>query len=1143
MKKTKKRLLLVLMSLIVGNFMLLAQAQRTITGVVTDNAGKPIPSATIIVKGSSESSVSDGEGRYSIRVSKPNAILVISSVGSKTKEYKVGSDNNVTILLDAEVANLDDVVVTALGIKKEKKKLGYAVTEIKGAEVAKGNELNPINALTGKVAGLSVDQTASGSFGSARIQIRGNSTLRQNNQPIFVVDGVIIENASVTGGKDFGNDIKNLNAEDFETVSVLKGSSAAALYGSRAINGVILITTKKGKASKGIGVTISQSSTLHNPYAGPEFQNEFGGGREPRFTDGNLIGYKPEDNRRSTVFPTNGAGEPFIQEHQGKELENWGPKFNGQQVRNYDGTMTNWLAQPNNFLDAFQNGKQSRTNVAISGGNEKSTFRFSYTNEGQTGLVMGNKANKNGFNLRVTHEIAKWLSTDLSMDYTQTEVKNPQNLSQDGAYASFSGNNFGKAFSWVIPRNYDTKYWMQRDKYVSQVYGGMANMYDPSEPNHAINPDLWWYFFENNYTQNEQMLRSRVSLTATLTPWAKFVVEANISNNNFEREDKELGMGRGFTGGRYGRGNGQRHSEYLKGMFLFDKKLTNDLTISGNIGGEIQRYQNSNTDASTSGGLLYPGSYYLNNSIGPVNGAGGISYKKGVNSIYASADLEYKSQLFLNLSWRGDQSSSLMKLDGTGNYSYSYPAVSASWLFSETFQLPKFISYAKLRGNVAALGNDADPFIINPGYRFVLPQLTVPGGTLPLATFNSGVSVDPNLKPERKIAQEIGLEMRFLKNRIGFELNLYKDNTYDQILDISSPIESGLGGLKINAGNIQNKGIEFTIDGSPLKGKNFTWNTSFNIARNKNLIVDLYSGRNEYPLGGGTFDADAWAIVGKSYGIIRSNGAIDRFQAKDANGNNIADPRNGMAILANRDNARYAYPKRTDKPTEVGDMNAKFRFGFSNTLTYKNFSLDVMIDGKMGGDIAYSAYRFGTHTGVFPNTLAGRDAAHGGVTWTTKFNDAGNGVFQTYDDGILPEGVFAAGTKAAQPNGTTVDVGGMTFKEAYDKGYVEPTHASGYYYRYGSSSTGVADYWILENSYISLRQIALAYSLPSKYASKMKAQAVNFSLACRNVLYLYNSLPYNFNPAAYNSTSTSAIGESGFMPMVRSFTASLVLTF
>ena len=497
---------------------------KPIRGNIKNAEGNPVAGASVLVRGTSRGTSTDENGNFSIDANDGD-VLVVSAVGFTTYELTIGAESSYTVQLQEANTALSEVVVTALGVSKEKRKLGFAVTEIKGAEVSRANELNPINALTGKVAGVSIDQTASGSFGSARIQIRGNSTLRQNNQPIFVIDGVIIENAPVTGNRDFGNDIKNLNAEDFETVSILKGSSAAALYGSRAINGVILITTKKGRAQKGIGVTVSQSATIHNPYAGPDFQNEFGGGREPRFTDGTLIGYKPEDNRRSPVFPTNAAGEPFIQQHQGKELENWGPRFNGQQVRNYDGEWTNWVAQPDNFLDAFRNGNQTRTNVAISGGNEKSTFRFSYTNEGQRGLVAGNRADKNGFNLRATHQIAKFLSTDISVDYTQTKIRNPQNLSQDDA---FSGNNFGKAFTWVIPRNYDTKYWMQREKYISQVYGGMPNMSDPTEPNHAINPDLWFYLFENNYTQDEQMLRARVSLTATITKWARFVVETNL---------------------------------------------------------------------------------------------------------------------------------------------------------------------------------------------------------------------------------------------------------------------------------------------------------------------------------------------------------------------------------------------------------------------------------------------------------------------------------------------------------------------------------------------------------------------------------------------------------------------------------------
>ena len=1109
-----------------------AMAQQSVSGTVVSGAdGQGMPGVTVSEKGTTQGTLTDVDGKFTLKVTSGKSTLSFSFVGMKSVEEVVNNRTVINVKMTSLEIGLEEVVVTALGRTKESKKLGFSTAQVSGAELAMTQQVNPVNALQGKVAGVQIDQGAAGPFGSSRILIRGNSTLGTNNQPIFVVDGVIVENSAVTGGRDFGNDLKNLNSEDFESVSVLKGSAAAALYGSRAINGVILVTTKKGKKTDGIGVDVSQSYMSYNPYKGPDFQNEFGGGTVGDFfTDTRDPNYLPTQRWTTKIFPVDPTThDPYIDRQIGRELENWGPKFANQKVRNYDGTWTEYKAQPNNFLDAFKNGMMNTTNVAFQGATDKTTFRFSYTREDQQGIIAQNSLLKNGFNLRATHELTKWLSADVSIDYTETDNTNPQNLSTDD---SFAGNNYGHAFTWVLPRNYDTKYWMQRSKYVSS-FGGTPNANNPLETNKIFVPEFWFNLYENKVTQKDRTVRGRFAVTAKLSKFSNLIVEGNLNNIYGEYENKELGKGPGFDGGSYTINNSKRESNFLKWMLTFnDIKLSDSFKFNGFVGGEAQNTKRSFTQGSTAGGLLIPGNFFIANSKNPASVSGGINYNKKFNSVYASADFEYKNQLFLNTTWRGDWSSALTYKDGTGNNFYNYPAASLSWIFTETFKLPEVISFGKLRTNIAALGKDTDPFLINPGYKF-LGNATGEIGSPSTAGFSSSATLTPNLKPERKIAKEIGAEMRFLKNRVGFELSLYQDNTYNQIIDISTPAESGVSGIKINAGDIQNKGVEITIDGTPVKTKDFQWNARLTYSRNRNMINSLYEGRTEYALGGGAAETSAWAIVGKSYGVIRSTIAAERY----TNTANASDPKNGMAVLNWRGDARTAFPKRSNQWKTLGDINAKFRGGFSNDFTYKNWSLNVLIDAKVGGDMVLASYRFGTHTGVLPNTLKGRDAQHGGITWTSKYDGI------TYDDGLIVDGVFAPGQTITQADNTSAQVGGMTFKEAYDQGLVEPSHAPQFYYRYGSSSTGVADYWVKESTWVSLRQVALSYTLPKSISAKAKMSSVVVSLIGRDLLYLYNSLPYNFNPASLNSSSTAAVGELGFLPMMRSLGGSIKVSF
>lgn len=1105
---------------------------KKVTGRVKAADGSSIPGVTVTVKGTAKGTTTNADGFFEIEAEE-GAVLVFTAIGFATQEQAIGAGSNYDMVLQESKRELSEVVVTALGQRKEKRALGYTVSEVKGAELAATNEVNPINALQGKAPGINIDQGSGGLFGNSRILLRGNSTLSLNNQPIFVIDGVIMENDAFDGkGRDFGNDLKNLNMEEFESVSVLKGSAAAALYGARAVNGVVLITSKKGRTKKGWGVSLSQSINIQDPYRGPDFQNEYGGGTVGAFfTDTRDPGYGPGTNWQTKVFPTNAAGEPYIDPQKNRELENWGPKFANQKVRNYDGTWTEYKAAPNNYLDAFQTGVGYLTNLALDGATDKSSFRLSYSRNQAEGINFRNKMNKNAFTLRATHNLTSFITLDAGADYTSLKGENPPQLGL---------NNY----IWIFPRNYDTKYWMQRSKYTSTL-GGVPKVYDPNETNFVPGADYWFRIFENDYLQDEQMFRGRLAVNAKLTSWLNLQLEGNFSNIAIKNETKELGQGFDFkgedntSGGKYGLGHSQKRAWFMKWMGVVNKQLSKDLSLSGYIGGETQRYYTTYNYDETDGGLIFPGNYFLSNSKRLPIATGGVKNRKTINSIYGSADLAWRDQLFMQATWRGDWSSALTYSSGLGNNFFSYPAVSLSWIFTETFQLPAFISFGKLRGNVAWLGGDIDPFVLNPGFQ-LRGFSQANGGNNPMLTYllnaqGQTYTVDKNLKPRRKRSYEGGLDLRFMKDRLGIDFTVYKDNTFDQGILIPAAAESGVNSQLINAGNIQNKGVEISLTGTPVQTKNFNWNSTLTFTRNRNKIIELYGDNEYYALdeeGLGANDQIPYAKVGGAYGVIRTRIHSKPYQAFDANGKPVDHPNNGKTVLAWRSDARAAFPQRSNEWMDVGDINPDFRSSFDNTFRYKNISLNVLFDAKIGGDMVMHSMRYGTHTGIFKSSLQGRDASHGGISWTSKYpNDLG-----TYDDGIIPDGVFDNGQTIEQPDGSQVDVSGMMFREAYDKGYVEPTHLPQYMYRYGSFSTAVGDYWVVENSWISLRQIALSYTLPVSVAEKLRLNNLQVSILGRDLGYLYNTLPNNFNPAANNSNRTSVNKEEGFVPpMTRSF--------
>lgn len=1111
--------------------------EMNVTGVVTDSKGEPLPGVNIVIEGTTIGAVTDMNGRYSLKVPGESSVLVFSYIGFLTEKVEVGSRRTIDLKMVEDVQNLQEVVVTALGIKRETKKLGYAVTEVKGEDVAKANTVNPIASLQGKAAGLSIGGSDGGLFGAYKIGIRGVSTLKNNNQPIFVVDGVILNN-EISGdsewsssSNDWGNQLKNLNPDDFESVSILKGSASTALYGSRGLNGAVIITTKNAKKSKGLGVSISQTTGMDYVYRTPDFQNDFG--------IGGLAGYidygKKDANGSFYAFDTkqfyyktiDGAEVASIQDHPWGGLS-WGPRFDGRPILDYDGKMTTWRSYEDNMKDAYNIGFNTNTNVTVTGGNETTNFYFSESYQKRTGIYPGNTFARNSILLKGAHQLSKRISVEGSVNYVQSSPENP---------AGDLGQFF---FDGTFERSYNTKYY--KDKYTADHGGVPSNSYNDalgSVPGTSV-----WFGINNNHSRKtERNIRPILKVTAEVAPWLRLTAEGNMNIYSVEEEVKDLGQGYKNEGGYYRLGHSNLQQQ--TGKFIADlHKTFGNISQNLIIGGEYFHTKNTFTRSWTDGGFIVPGEFFLNNSKKKIQTEGGVNGEKVLSSFYFLYNTGWKEQLFIDITGRNDWSSALVYANGKGTYSYFYPSVSASWLFNQTLQLPSWVSFGKVRLSWAQVGNDTNPYTINSGYN--VGQLLSGNDYIYTNSYNR-MLIDPNLRPERKTSYEVGADIRFFSNRLGLDLTLYKENTRDQIVDIPAPLESGASGQLINAGNIENRGIEIALNTTPVSTQNFRWDLNFIYTKNQNKIISLHEDVGEYKkLEGdpayGNYRIGSVAYIGGEYGVLLSDALPEIYQALDAQGNKIDHPNNGKKVLIWNGVRKGAYYKRSGKIQKVGTMLPDLEGSVSNNFTFKNISLNVLVDMRFGGKIASYSNRYGTAYGYLKNSLYARDAANGGETWTSQYNESKG---QSFDDGVIPDGVFATGTMVTTPTGESVNVGGMSYLEAYNKGYVEPTHASYWTYRNYSWGTGIVDdSWVSEVNYVALRHVSIGYNVPQKFASKLRLNNVYVGVDGHNLGYLYNSLPNHLNPESTRGNSSSySYFERVLSPYVASYTFTVKLNF
>jgi len=1105
-----------------------AYAQQNVTGKVTDQDGAGIPGVSIIEKGTSHGTITNIDGEYSINVP-ADATLLFSFVGMKNVEEMVNNRSVIDVTMEVDEVGIDEVVVTALGMKREVKALGYAMTEVDGQEIASVNTVSPVLALQGKSAGLSIGASDGGLAGNNKIQIRGVSVLNSNNnQPIFVIDGVIVENgisnasADWSGNaNDFGSILKNLNPDDYESVSVLKGAAATALYGSRGINGAIVIKTKDGKGQRGLGVKVTQSVGFDHVYAIPDLQYEYGPG-----TLAGYVGYGEKDeNGNYYRFDVN---QVYTREVDGQQVMTkignpngdgflWGPKYDGRPIEDYDGVIRKYEGYPNAMLDAFDTGVSSNTAVALSGANEKGSFYLSNSYNYREGTSPTNEFDRYSLLFKGSYNLAKWLHADASVSFTDSKVTNPGNdLASSYVFSSWAG--------W-----YDTKRWRKREVWQAPHGGTPSNAYGDEYANVPGNA-TWFHYYLDLQVRKEQVTRPIVRLTADLADWISVTAEANTNIYTIFYENKDLGNGYAMEGGGYELRHDRDISRTGKLLFNLNKEF-GDFDVSALIGGEMWDQTKSYTRTWTAGGLIVPGKFYMANSKQTLNTSAGISGTKQINSVYFLGSVSWRDQVYLDITGRNDWSSALVYTDGTGNYSYFYPSVSGSWIFTETFDMPGIFSFGKLRASWAQVGNDTSPYSINQGYG--LGNWETESGNIYLNT-KSTTLVDPNIKPERKNSIEVGLDIRLFNNRLSADIAYYNEAITEQISTIPLPSASGLSSMLTNVGTLTNKGFELTLGFTPVQTNNFTWESTFNYWNNTTIVSDLVDEVGEYKsLAGyvnyGNFRVGSVAFEDGEYGVLMS----DTKPLEDENGNKILTWRSGQhsAVLT-----------RSYEVQEVGKINPDFEGSWDNTFRYKNLSLSVLLDARFGGHIASFNNKYGTAYGMMETSLYHRDEENGGITWTSQYPDSQG---QTFHDGVIPDGVFADGQEVVTPAGATVNVGGMSYQEAYEKGYVEPTHASIWTYFNSAWSSGVVnDNWFNEVKYIALRNISVGYTLPRSLAQKIKAQNLYVSLNARNLGYLYNSLPNNLNPESFRGTSSSAsYYERSFTPYTATYTMSLSIDF
>lgn len=898
---------------------------RTITGVVTSAAGVAQPGASVVVKGKANGAATDVNGKFSINVPAGAVTLVVSNVGFTPQEKTVAANvSEMNFSLAEAKGDLEAVVVTALGITRQKKTLVYATQSVKPTELIEARDANNvINSLSGKVANAVITQGSGGPGSGARIVLRGNRSIQGSNNALIVVDGVPINNnTNGTGTSDFGSvqgsdGASNINPDDIESVTVLRGASAAALYGSQAGNGVLVITTKKGKKDR-LSVTLNSGIASESVFALPEFQNTYG---------------------QIIVNDTLRSGE------------SWGPKMTGQNVINHLLQPSTYTPQPNNVRDLFRNGLSFNNSIGISGGNDKMQTYLSYTNNSIQGIIPKNDLMRHTVNLRITNQIGSRFSTDAKVTYVNQEIKNRPRTGEENAPVIDIYN---------LPRNMSTADAMNYAE-MSNV-GVLAPTPFPSTLS-SIYQNPYWTLNQTSINEKRDRVIGFLNAKFKITDWLALSGRVNI-DKTFDRGDNSIAQGTilwGKGGGDYLKNNITVTEKWMDVMLEGNNKISESFKVDYRVGAIIQDSK-YDADFASAGGLNVTNKFSLN--FGKALKLTSDFSEIQTQSVFGQTNFSFKDKIFLDLSIRNDWDSRL-----PSPHSFTYPSAGLSAILSDLLTLPHTLSFLKANINYAEVGNGGKFGLLKSVYNYgqgAGDGFLQRSATLPI----------PGLKPEIVKNLEFGIEARFLQNRIGFTATYYKSNSFNQLLQVNLPVATGYANKYINAGNIQNKGFEFVVNGSPLQNKNFKWDVTLNVAMNRSKVVELSDQIKIFYLGGG-YGRSATPVVeeGKAYGDL-----IAYTWATDGKGKYVVDANTGKPVL-------------TQDRQYIGNYNPKATVGFTNSFEYKGFSLRVLVDGRFGGTMVSGTEMNLAFSGIPKVTESFRDG-----NWSLGGVDAnGSPVSKTID--------------------------------------------------------------------------------------------------------------------------------------------------
>ena len=1029
-------------------------AARLLKGRVVDTSNDPIIGASVMVKNAKEGTVTNMEGKFSLNVA-PSATLVVSYIGFVTQEVKADTQKGeMTITLKEDTKRLGEVVVTALGIKRDRKALGYSLGEVSGKELQKAKEPNVINSLAGKVAGLTVSQTATGPSGSTRVILRGSTELTGNNQPLYVIDGVPMDNTNFDssdqwGGYDLGDGISSINPDDIENISVLKGPAASALYGSRASHGVILITTKKADAKKDFSVELNSTTTIEKQLTKwDDVQYEFGQGADGKIS---LTDDRFSSNR------------------------NWGPRIDpGLMMTYFDGVARPYVIIKDNIDGFFRTGVNTTNSLIVNKKTGKTGVRITYTDMRDKDLIPKTHMARNTLNLRTNTTITKFLDLDFKVTYTHEGVKNRPAVADHRANIAKNLMTLSTTFdqAWLKEHYED-----ENGEYYNWNDGDVYNI-NPYWVLHKMTNRSW----KDNY-KGSAVIRYRPLKQLTLQ------ATAGTDINYFTFEEfaypTSPGRERGMLSTKDYK-NRMYSAELLaiyKGKF---KKWDYGATLGGNL------YKTDNkTQIVTAQNMIMRDAKTLQSFTEKTIRE--EIYRRQINSVYGSMNFAYDNFAFLDMTLRGDCSSTLP----VNNNVYWYPSVSGSLLFSELLHVDKNIMpYGKVRASWAKVGNDTSPYMLRPTYEMALNSF----GQYPMAAISSDVIPNKNLKPTMTNSIELGFELKFLKNRLGLDFTYYNQHSKDQILRMNTSYASGYRYQLINAGDIENRGIEVVLNTRPIEMKDFSWDLNVNFAKNSNKVKELANGVDEFELASARWlGVKVVAKVGENYGCIMGKDFL-----RNKNGDIIIDGKTGL-------------PKMTHDLKVLGNATWDWTGGMTTNVRYKNLSLGAIFDVKVGADLYSMSARSAYSTGKHKETLEGRDA-----WYESEEKRLAAGV--TAKD-WNPTGGYVAKGVIEQPDGT--------FKP--NDIFVSPQE----YWTYVTTQT--ARPFIYDNTYVKLREFTLSYAFPRRMLGKV-VNALSVSFVARNLFNLYKNVP-NIDPDSNYNNSTGMGLEFGSLPSRRSFGLNVNLKF